>query len=110
MGASYGSKEAFELKPPFDFSDPYDIGENKCRIKYKRCKIIHDSYRFPGLNRRYINAAMVAKNHELTKNNSWMREIREAADLDEYQKHEMKIFKTFQDKIDLHELQKWLEK
>ena len=75
---------------------------------YGNCKKLHDSYRFPGLTKRYVNAAIVSQDHELTKNNSWLREIRESADLDEYQKHEMKIFKTYQDKVDLHELQKWL--
>ena len=45
----------------------------------------------------------------LTNQNSWLRQIREAADFDEYQQHEMRIFKTYQDKIDLHELQKWFQ-
>ena len=31
-------------------------------------------------------------------------------ELDEYEAHEMKIFKTFQNKINVHELEKWLAK
>ena len=108
IGASYGFKDSFEQENPYDIGIQHRESENKCRKKYDQCTVLHDSYRFPGLIKRYINAAMLAKDYESTKNYSWLRKIREAADLDEYQKHEMKIFKTFQDKINLHELQKWL--
>ena len=109
IGASYGYTASLKLKNPFDFSNSYRKVENKCRKKYDQCKTLHDSYRYPGLTKRYVNAAMVAKNYMLTNQNSWLRQIREAADFDEYQQHEMRIFKTYQDKIDLHELQKWFQ-
>ena len=72
---------------------------------------LHDSYRFPGIRQRYINAAVIAHNHALMANNTGeFAGIELDGELDEYEAHEMKIFKTFQNKINVHELEKWLAK
>ena len=83
--------------------------ENFCRQKYTMCNRLHDSYRFPGISRRYMAATALSENStplsERLQNDTLLSEHLQ---LDEYLAHEMKIFKSFQEKVNLHEIGKWL--
>ena len=114
VGARSGLKRSATscITPGFD--KMHSISRNHCRERYNQCKVLHDSYRFPGITQRYINAAVIAQNQGVIANDRGQElEIKE--ELDEYHMHEIKIFKKFQDKmasmsILKHELQKWLAK
>ena len=56
-----------------------------------------------------MSAAIIAKNHRMMANRS--REYlqdQHIEEMDEYHAHEKKIFNTFKNKVDIHELEKWL--
>ena len=110
-GARSGVKMPVTEGVPSDFNKIYNVTQNVCKERYNQCTKLHDSYRFPGISQLYMNAAMIAKNHALMTNNTGaFLEDKDVEELDEYHAHEMKIFKTFQDKINVHELEKWLAK
>ena len=112
LGARSGSK----LKAARNVKSDQELisAENFCRNKYKQCKKLHDSYRFPGLRRRYETVKTIALNQRYSLVNEWMKDVIDERGVeeekDEYHLHEMKIYNTFQDKINVHELEKWIAK
>ena len=88
--------------------------ENFCRQKYTMCSRLHDSYRFPGISRRYMAATALSENStplsERLLNDTLLSEHLQpdGGTIDEYLAHEMKIFQSFQEKVNLHEIGKWL--
>ena len=110
LGARSGSK----LKAARNVKSDQELisAENFCRSKYMQCKQLHDSYRFPGLRRRYETAKTIALNQRYSLVNEWMKDVIDERGVeeekDEYHLHEMKIYNTFQDKINVHELEKWI--
>ena len=112
LGARSGSK----LKAARNVKSDQELisAENFCRNKYKQCKKLHDSYRFPGLRRRYETVKTIALNQRYSLVNEWMKDVIDERGVeeekDEYHLHEMKIYNTFQDKINVHELEKWISK
>ena len=112
LGARSGSK----LKAARNVKSDQELisAENFCRSKYRQCNKLHDSYRFPGLRRRYETAKTIALNQRYSLVNEWMKDVIDergvVEEKDEYHLHEMKIYNTFQDKINVHELEKWIAK
>ena len=109
LGAHSGITRMLEKDAPVEFSRLKSDSQNFCRTKYGQCKKLHDSYRFPGISKRYMSAAIIAKNHRMMANQS--REYlqdQHIEEMDEYHAHEKKIFNTFKNKVDIHELEKWL--
>ena len=112
MGAHFGAANAHrnEKKGKTD-QDIWQINEdeNFCRQKYAMCNRLHDSYRFPGISRRYMAATTLSAHStplsERLQNDTLLSEH---LHLDEYLAHEMKIFQSFQEKVNLHEVGKWL--
>ena len=104
-GARFGSSLSHDKESIHETYMSLNVSKNFCRRKYNRCRKLHDSYRFPGINNRYLAATAIARNHFMPNDFSHNTK---AEKVDEYLAHEMEIFKTFQDKVNIHEVQKWL--